>query len=53
MMLSYLFGAAAVVWIGMLLFVIVVLQRQRRMALEMQEVRRMLADMAPVDRANH
>jgi len=53
MMLSYLFGAAAVVWMGMLLFVIVLLQRQRRLALEMQEVRRMLADMPPANSSDH
>lgn len=42
--MSYLFAAAAVVWVGMLLCVIVFMQRQRRLATELRELRQMLTE---------
>ncbi len=41
-MLGYLFAAAAVVWVGTFAYVVVLLRRQRKLRMEMEDVKRML-----------
>lgn len=46
-MLSYLFAAAAVVWIGMFVAVMVFVRRQSRLTKELAELRTLLTEWKP------
>lgn len=44
-MLGSLFAAAAVVWLGTLVYVVVLLQRQKHLQLELDDVKHMLEEL--------